>query len=107
MNITKLTVGIVAMTCISYIGCTKEAKAATLEEVTSLMSAFGTMKIRVINTRKIVFWDAQANTTAHCWKFFVPNNVTTPTTGQGFYAHQWTMSATSAVLTEEQCYAQP
>ena len=104
----KIVGSAVALLCISYVStCSTPVKAATPDDVVSLMTAFSTMKMRVINTRKIIFWDAQANNTAYCYKFYVPSNVATPPTGQGFYAGQWTMYRTSAILTEEQCYAQP
>ena len=91
------------VTCISI---SHKAEAATLEQITALMSAFSGMKLRS-SERRIVFWDAKANQVAHCWKFTVPSNVATPPKGQGFYAHQWGMQETSAIVTEEQCYAQP
>ena len=103
----KLVVGSVALLCISYSTFCSTARAATPEDITSLMSAFSTMKFRVISTRKIIFWDAQANLTAYCYKFFVPDSVVTPPKGQGFYANQWSMYRTSSIVTEEQCYAQP
>ena len=107
--IQKIILGAVALACISYVTlCSAPAKAATSpEQVVDLMSAFSTMKVRVKTTRIIFFWDAQANTTAQCYKFYVPTSVPTPPTGQGFYSTQWTMMRTSAIVTEEQCYAQP
>lgn len=111
MNPIRLLWLIVAMLLMSYVSVGyllgKRAEAATQEQVTALMTAFSTTKIRVLTTRRIAFWDARSNQTAHCWIFFVPNNIATPSKGQGFYAHQWVMSETSATVTEEQCYAQP
>ncbi len=110
-HIIKAAWVILALSCVSYVGfgfgAAKKAEAATTEQVTALMSAFSTVKMRVINTRRVMFWEAQANQTARCWMFSVPANVSTPPKGQGFYAHQWTMTTTSAIVTEEQCYAQP
>lgn len=83
------------------------SSAASLEDIQNLMSAFGSMKMRIINSRKIAFWDAKANETAHCWLFYVEKTIPPPATGQGFYADQWTMSSTSAIVREDQCYAQP
>ena len=108
MNLVRIAWAIIALACMSYVGfgfvAAKRAEAATLEEVTALMTAFAEMKFRVITTRKIVFWDAQANQTAHCWVFTA--SVPTPPKGQGFYAHQWKMSTVSTTDTEDQCYAQ-
>jgi hypothetical protein len=110
-HIIKAAWVILALSCVSYVGfgfgAARNAEAATLEQINALETAFSGMKLRVITTRDIRFWDAQANQIAHCWKFSVPAKVATPPKGQGFYAHQWDMQTTSAEVTEEQCYAQP
>ena len=98
--ITALLVGSLAVGPIS-------AKAATQDDVVNLWATFSLMKMRIISTRKIIFWDAKANQTAQCYMFYVPSNVATPPTGQGFYAEQWALYRTSSNVTEAQCYAQP
>lgn len=103
----KIFAAFLAMACISYVGVPSRAEAATAEDMRLLMAAFNQMKFRVVNARHLAFWDALNTQTATCWIMTPPSNLATPPKGSGWYTSQWSLRTTTAIVSEEQCYAAP